>query len=389
MTVFIIMLAVVLLYWTVEAVWIHRAVRAIPIRIHVNGSRGKSSVTRLVAAALRESGIRTVAKTTGSRARLILPDGSEEAVVRLGTPNIAEQVGVLDRARREGAEALVMECMAVRPDLQQISEERILHSTIGVVTNVRPDHLDVMGPTLADVAMAISSTIPRKGRVVAGETREFKYLEREAARRGSTFETVRSELLAPSIMEGFGYLEHAENVAAALAVTRSLGVPDEVSLQGMYRVTPDSGACTRWHLEHRGTPIEFQNIFAANDLESTISIWERLGLGEPEEGPTIALLNLRGDRIDRSIQFAEAVEARLKADYYVVVGEISNSVRRRFERQVPPGQLLALGRVRPVEIFDRLAEIGRPRARVGGVGNIGGLGHEILAFLSQSRETRC
>jgi poly-gamma-glutamate synthase PgsB/CapB len=371
MTVFIIMLAVVLLYWTVEAVWIHRAVRAIPIRIHVNGSRGKSSVTRLVAAALRESGIRTVAKTTGSRARLILPDGSEEAVVRLGTPNIAEQVGVLDRARREGAEALVMECMAVRPDLQQISEERILHSTIGVVTNVRPDHLDVMGPTLADVAMAISSTIPRKGRVVAGETREFKYLEREAARRGSTFETVRSELLAPSIMEGFGYLEHAENVAAALAVTRSLGVPDEVSLQGMYGVTPDSGACTRWHLEHRGTPIEFQNIFA------------------PEEGPTIALLNLRGDRIDRSIQFAEAVEARLKADYYVVVGEISNSVRRRFERQVPPGQLLALGRVRPVEIFDRLAEIGRPRARVGGVGNIGGLGHEILAFLSQSRETRC
>jgi hypothetical protein len=45
-----------------------RAQPAIPVRIHVNGIRGKSSVTRLIAAALREAGIRTVAKTTARRA---------------------------------------------------------------------------------------------------------------------------------------------------------------------------------------------------------------------------------------------------------------------------------------------------------------------------------
>ncbi len=120
MTTVLILLAFLLLYWTVEAIRLRRALRAIPIRIHVNGSRGKSSVTRLVAAALREAGIRTVAKTTGSKARLILPDGSEEPVIRLGGPNIGEQVGILDRARRLGAEAVVMECMAIRPDLQRI-----------------------------------------------------------------------------------------------------------------------------------------------------------------------------------------------------------------------------------------------------------------------------
>ena len=34
-----------------------RALRAIPIRMMVNGTRGKTSVTRLVAAALREAGL--------------------------------------------------------------------------------------------------------------------------------------------------------------------------------------------------------------------------------------------------------------------------------------------------------------------------------------------
>ena len=57
--------------------------RRIPIRIHVNGSRGKSSVTRLIAAGLRAGGLRTVAKTTGSAAAVIHADGSETPVRRV------------------------------------------------------------------------------------------------------------------------------------------------------------------------------------------------------------------------------------------------------------------------------------------------------------------
>jgi len=71
LAVLIFLLLFVLGFWGHEA-WRHRrALRALPIRIHVNGSRGKSSVTRLVAAALREGGIPTAAKTTGSKARMI------------------------------------------------------------------------------------------------------------------------------------------------------------------------------------------------------------------------------------------------------------------------------------------------------------------------------
>ncbi|TFH29311.1 MAG: poly-gamma-glutamate synthase PgsB, partial [Myxococcales bacterium] len=60
-----------------ELILHRRRLKKIPIRIHVNGTRGKTSVTRLIAAGLREAGIRCVAKTTGTVPRFILPNGRE------------------------------------------------------------------------------------------------------------------------------------------------------------------------------------------------------------------------------------------------------------------------------------------------------------------------
>jgi gamma-polyglutamate synthase len=387
--VLILLLAFVLALWIREG-WIHRrALRALPIRVHVNGSRGKSSVVRLIAAAMREGGVRTVAKTTGSKARFIHTDGNETPVIRLSTPNICEQIGILERARREKADAIVMECMAVRPDLQKICEEHIMHSTIGVITNIRPDHLDVMGPTVADVAVALSSTVPVGGTTVIGDARYSIQMQRVADARGSKLLVAKPEDVPDGAMEGFAYFEHEENVATALQVTRTLGIPDGVALRGMYKAIPDIGACTFWQLLHKGKSIEFINIFAANDLESTITIWQRLGLGNPGEVPTVALINLRADRVDRSLQYAEAVEVGLRADRYVLIGGIPESVQRRFEKVVPEGRLHIVGSPSPAEVFDAIAELTTDRIRVGGIGNIGGIGHDILAYVTKHGGASC
>ena len=53
------------------------AINKIPIRIHVNGTRGKSSVVRLIAAGLREGGLKTFAKTTGTIPRIINEKGKD------------------------------------------------------------------------------------------------------------------------------------------------------------------------------------------------------------------------------------------------------------------------------------------------------------------------
>ena len=146
-----------------------RSLAAISLRIHVNGTRGKSSVTRLIAAGLREAGIRTFAKTTGTAPRVIDSEGKDRIIHRLRLPSIGEQTRLLSYFADEKPDAVVMECMAVQPQYQWIAEHQMVQSHIGVITNVRPDHLDEMGPTEDDVAYSLCNTIPVDGILITGE----------------------------------------------------------------------------------------------------------------------------------------------------------------------------------------------------------------------------
>ena len=177
-------LLVLLVLGMVEQHRHERNLARIPVRVLVNGIRGKSSVTRLTAGALRGGGLRVVAKTTGTAARYIHPDGSEEPVYRkFGIANVVEQIGIVRRAAAERPDVLVIECMAVQPALQEVNQEKLIRSTIGVLSNVREDHLDEMGPTLDDVARSLSRSMPVGGACVTAEREREHILMREAQRR--------------------------------------------------------------------------------------------------------------------------------------------------------------------------------------------------------------
>ena len=145
-----------------------RNVKKIPIRVNINGIRGKSTVTRLITSILTEAGYKTVGKTTGTAARMIywFQDDEDIIVRRPEGPNISEQLRVLQRAADLEAEALVCECMAVNPDYQKVFQFRMLEANIVVIVNVLEDHLDVMGPTLDQIAQAFGATIPYNGYLI-------------------------------------------------------------------------------------------------------------------------------------------------------------------------------------------------------------------------------
>jgi poly-gamma-glutamate synthase PgsB/CapB len=369
----------------------HRAVvRRIPIRIHVNGTRGKSSVTRLIAAGLRAGGLRTYAKTTGSAARLIFPDGTEEPIKRNSSPNIRAQLGIMRRAARDRAQALVIECMAVRPDLQRVTEERIVRSTIGVITNIRPDHLEVMGPRLEDVAIALSSTTPRRGQLFSSEARFAEFLQRVAERRGSSFHlTTPDSHPAPREMEDFLYVEIPENVGLALDVCAAAGVPRETALRGMYEAIPDIGATTRIRFEREGKSINFLNVFAANDRESIVFLWRLLGLSQPNGQQLGVLVNNRGDRMRRAKDMAEIIGREMLADWYIAAGEqagvfVDMSVRAG----VPRAKMVNMGGRGPAEVLDRMFALTESSSTVIGIGNIGGFGLPFMDLLEEESR-RC
>ena len=148
-----ILLLILLGLGLIEAHYHKLALAQLSIRIHVNGSRGKSSVTRLIASGLRAGGLKTLAKTTGTAPRIIDENGKDRIIHRLRSASIGEQVRLLRNFAKKKPGAVVIECMAVNPQYQWVAEQKMIQSTISVMTNVRPDHLDEMGITLHDNTM--------------------------------------------------------------------------------------------------------------------------------------------------------------------------------------------------------------------------------------------
>jgi poly-gamma-glutamate synthase PgsB/CapB len=250
-----------------------------------------------------------------------------------------------------------------------------------VITNVRPDHLEIMGPRLEDVAASLAGTVPHRGRLLTSETAFAGYLEQRARVQGSSFTLARAAEVTPEDLAGFTYVEFAENVSLALAVCAAAGVDRGQALAGMHRVRPDVGALTRWSLNEQGKEIEFVNAFAANDPVSYLRIWERLDLAE-KAAEIILLLNVRSDRQRRSQDLAPLCGRELKASQYVLIGTETFVVNEMLRRQgLPQTAVTNLGGCGAAEIWERVVKLAGPRCLVVGIGNIGGVGRDLLELL--------
>ena len=113
-----------------------------------------------------------------------------------------------------------MECMAVQPQYQWISEHQMVKSHIGVITNVGPDHLDEMGPTEKDVAMSLCNSIPLEGTLITGEDEQTDLLEMVANANGTDFRKSDESAITQQELDSFSNTEHPSNVAVALDVCK-------------------------------------------------------------------------------------------------------------------------------------------------------------------------
>ena len=152
--------------------------------VHVNGTRGKSTTSRLIEAGLRAGGWKVFCKTTGTDPITIEVDDSERPIRRVGPSNIREQLKIMHRAVEQGAQVLVVECMAVQPELQYTAQHKMLLADIGVITNVRIDHTDVMGETLPEICQALCNTVPKDGVLFTTETQVTEQMGEFAALGG-------------------------------------------------------------------------------------------------------------------------------------------------------------------------------------------------------------
>lgn len=300
----------IIAWLAVESAVLAKAAAKVPLRIGVTGTRGKSSVTRLIAAALRGEGLRVVAKTTGSKPVIGHADGTEETVVRTAPPRIVEQSRVVKAASAERADASVVEIMAVHPDNQAVESRRILRLNVCVITNARVDHESEQGSSADEVAAALASSVPPGGLVVCGHGADLAPIAEAAARAGAKLRTAPAAIPdgLRSIIPALGYEEFEQNVATALEVCAALGFDRASALRSMAEVVPDSGALRSWSWTWPGgAATTLWNGFAANDVESSLAVLGRARSIPDDTRPVVAIVSLRADRPERTRQWIGAI----------------------------------------------------------------------------------
>lgn len=321
--------------------------------IHVNGIRGKTSACRLIDAHLRGAGYRVFTKTTGSTPCWIGVDGKEHQIRRIGNANIGEQLSVIRKAYREKAEILIIECMAVQPELQQVAQHSIVRGDLNVITNVRYDHIFEMGESLEEIAESLSGTIPENG-VLFTSDEAFLPLFREKAK------TLNSEVVyCPP--EG---IASGENEAIAMAVGKWIGIPEESFRGHISNYCEDFGAMKIYQTE-KG---RFLNLFSVNDPQSTEKV---LNSVLSDTSDVVLLYNNRADRPDRLLLFLRYFFPAVSHRKIIVMGEARKLALRLLKQKGFPA----------VEAKDWKAAVHMAESGdIVGIGNIKGQAYDMIEY---------
>jgi gamma-polyglutamate synthase len=370
----------VILYWTVQTFRHNRRISRVPIRIHVNGIRGKSTIVRYIAASLRARGIETIAKTTGSATMLIDETGDERPIHRNGAPTIIEQIEILARELRPSTQAIVFECMALNTEYQWVSEHRIIKSTAGVIANVRHDHVEQLGETLAEIARSLSNTAPRGKPFYTAETDPeiVDILRKEAEAVGGELIATCDRGITDADMKGFHPLAFKSNVALALEVALAHGVDRAVALEAMRNTARDPGASEIHRHERGGRVIWWANFFGVNDVASAEINIEKTADWLSDDVDTIFLLNGRSDRQDRTLDFARYAGQSHRPAGIVLAGESREALQGAMEQSSDEhapirhlGDLTGGSEGVLAHIFDLAASISdKPEVLIVGMANI-------------------
>jgi poly-gamma-glutamate synthase PgsB/CapB len=394
----LLLVAAALLLAGLERLRLDRARAAVPLRIAVTGTRGKTTVARLLAAVLREDGRTVLAKTTGSEPCLLLPDGSVERIRRRGPASILEQKALLHRAVRLGADAVVAEVMSIHAENHAVEGRRILVPHLVLATNFLVDHTEAQGHTEESVGAVLVRAVPAGATVLVPEGLCPSSFRRAVTGAGVTLVEVPVGAGARSIARvSMAAPTFPDNLDLVVAAARRLGVGDDVIRRGIANARHDVGALGVWSVQaeragggptDRGPRAHLVNAFAANDPGATLRVYEEVMARLAGPRPRcVGLLSLRADRGDRTLQWADALGAGFlnRFDALLVTGlhaaalarKVRRMDRRAMRANAPPVRVLPRA---PAAELTRaaLAELGPSGGVVFGFGNIGGPGLELV-----------
>jgi poly-gamma-glutamate synthase PgsB/CapB len=305
--IFISLFILVLIYLFIEYVTLNKAINKIPLRILVNGTRGKTTTVKILYNILRKSDINVFAKTTGDVPTEYYPDGQSKIIQRFSPASIIENVRLLRKWAKFKPEAIILECMALHPENQFILSKKMFKPTHVLVTNVFFDHLEVMGEDIPSISQTMIESFYNKSQILIPESLPSKlknqfdiqtypdiYLE-------TTYENIPDIILN-------------ENWSLISKACEVLELDRDISAIEFHKV---------WHQKNENIRInnhklqfQFWNLFSVNDYESTQRFVEFIQSTHPIE----IIFNTRIDRPLRTKYFASLISEYFKENKINITG---------------------------------------------------------------------
>ncbi len=295
----VLLTSLIVLLLLLEYLHIKILLQSIPIRIHINGTRGKSTTTELIVTLLRSANYKTLGKITGVIPTILLPNGENKVIKRFGEPRLVEQLRMIRLANKMNVKAIALECMSVTPEYQKL-ETSILQPNIYIITNIKYDHAEQMGNNIEDMVNSICNSIPSNSIVVTCEDNYIYKIKEIAEKRNSTVTTVKSENIFKEVY--FSHGVHPSSIAIALKIGEIIGLDKNYSFYQLTKHMRNYKSLLK-KIQINDKIIYFINGFSINDVSSAhecLKTWqERTGIFSDIN----IILNTRNDRPLRTLEF--------------------------------------------------------------------------------------
>ena len=343
--------------------------KRIPIRIHINGTRGKTLLTKMITDLLLEGGWTIAAKTTGVTPEYYSDDDGWLPRPRRFPARIKEQMRFLRDAADRNVDAVVLENMALRPENQHMAEVAMMQSSLSVITNVRHDHQEVMGITRDDIGATLACSVPRGSLLCIPKSDTTSAIQAAANQ-------LKSRTLAVDVSNKASVFD--PHFALLETISDHYGIPPDI----LERVKAD------WHkrlrpenfllpLPNPARSGHFVNLFSCNDVTSVKEMIDWLERSRRIRPPYDFILTCRSDRPLRTKAFLEWILPLLEGGRLVLAGNFPLLLVERMRRNagIASHAIRKHDRIVPERILSEFT--GRQQVILG-VGNYVKTGQKIL-----------
>lgn len=286
-------------YFILEYSSIKKITNSIPIRILVNGTRGKSTTVQIIHKIFSCSGYKVYGKTTGDRPVLISPDSEISEIKRFSPASILENIRILKNIAKEKPDVMVLECMALQPETQSMLS-KIFRPNHIIITNILNDHQEVMGRNLKENIISMSKCIFSKARIYVND-RVYKNL--------SQFRKLNSNIIVlPEIRGNFGYKNIPNDIIIdSWSIIRGFCSQLSIDKSISQKVFSDEWENIDNNIK-RDIVVNnssIYNLFSVNDIETTSKFVSFINQNTFEKRKKIFFLNCRMERPIRTVIFVK------------------------------------------------------------------------------------